>query len=97
MNDDLIDQAEALCEPCTNDDQLGDFYAEAMKIVPQLVGRIKDYDKILRARAGPPKQLPAIGTGAHLLEQQDCYDMGYRDGVAALRSAQKKKLEEMQP
>lgn len=40
-----------------------------------------------KARAGKPRQLLPVGTGALLSEQQFCFDMGFREGAAAVRAA----------
>ena len=40
-----------------------------------------------KARNAKPRQLPKVGTGALLDEQQFCYEKGWKEGVAALRKA----------
>ncbi len=40
-----------------------------------------------KARAGKPRQLPRLGTGALQGEQQCCFEMGWKEGAAAVRAA----------
>jgi hypothetical protein len=50
---------------------------------------------ITKVRAAHSRKLPRKGTGAFLNEQQYCYDLGYREGIAALRKAQREHIEEL--
>lgn len=36
-------------------------------------------------RAPKPRELPQVGTGALLGEQQFCFEKGWKEGIAALR------------
>lgn len=40
-----------------------------------------------KARAGKPRELSPVGTGALLDEQQHCFDKGWKEGVKAVRAA----------
>ena len=40
-----------------------------------------------KKRAQKPRKLPRIGTGALWGEQQFCYERGFKEGVASVRSA----------
>ena len=51
-------------------------------------------DALTRIRAPKPRELPACGSGGLHGEQQYCYELGYREGIAALRRAQREKLKE---
>ena len=51
-------------------------------------------EKLIRVRAPKPRELPQCGFGSLHDEQQYCYEMGYREGIAALRKAQRKALTE---
>jgi hypothetical protein len=50
-------------------------------------------NSITRVKAAPCRKLPRHGTGTLHDEQQYCYEMGYREGVAALRKAQREYIE----
>jgi hypothetical protein len=43
------------------------------------------FTKAYQMKAGTPRQLSPVGTGALLSEQQYCFDKGWREGAAALR------------
>ena len=47
---------------------------------------------IVRVRAKKPRTLPPCGTGGLHDDQQYCYDLGYREGIAALRRAQRNAI-----
>jgi hypothetical protein len=49
--------------------------------------RAQALEEAARKRAKPPRKLPKCGSGALLDEQQYCYELGYREGAAALRAA----------
>lgn len=49
--------------------------------------RAKVLEEAARKRAKPPRKLPRLGTGALWDEQQCCYELGYREGAAAVRAA----------
>ena len=40
-----------------------------------------------KTRNTKPRQLPRVGSGALLDEQQYCYEKGWKEGVAAFRKA----------
>ena len=40
-----------------------------------------------KARAGKPRQLPRLGMGMLHGEQQHCFEMGWKEGAAAVRAA----------
>ncbi len=40
-----------------------------------------------KARAGKPRQLPRLGMGMLHREQQHCFEMGWKEGAAAVRAA----------
>lgn len=40
-----------------------------------------------KARAGKPRELPVCGFGSLYSEQQFCFEKGFREGAAAVRSA----------
>jgi mannitol-1-phosphate/altronate dehydrogenase len=44
-------------------------------------------EEAAKKRAKPPRKLPKRGSGALLDEQQHCYELGYREGAAAVRAA----------
>ena len=49
-------------------------------------------EKLIRVRAAKPRELPQCGFGGLHDEQQYCYELGYREGIAALRKAQREAL-----
>ena len=49
-------------------------------------------EKLIRVRAAKPRELPQCGFGSLHDEQQYCYELGYREGIAALRKAQREAL-----
>lgn len=51
--------------------------------------------KLTRIKAAHSRKLPRCGTGAFLKEQQYCYELGYREGIAALRKAQRERIEKI--
>jgi len=54
-------------------------------------------EKLIRVRAAKPRELPRYGTGSLHDEQQYCYELGYREGIAALRKAQRTAYETSLP
>lgn len=40
-----------------------------------------------KTRAGKPRQLPRLGMGMLHREQQHCFEMGWKEGAAAVRAA----------
>ena len=51
-------------------------------------------DALTRIRAPKPRELSVCGSGGLHDEQQFCYELGYREGIAALRKAQRERLRE---
>ena len=49
-------------------------------------------EKLIRVRAPKPRELPRCGTGTLHDDHQYCYELGYREGIAALRKAQREAL-----
>lgn len=49
---------------------------------------------VSRVKVKPPKVLPKYGTGGLHDEQQFCYELGYKDGVAATRKAIREALQQ---
>jgi hypothetical protein len=49
--------------------------------------RAEVLEEAAKKRAKPPRRLPKRGTGALWDEQQHCYELGYREGTAAVRAA----------
>jgi hypothetical protein len=47
---------------------------------------------ITRVRVPGPRELRLCGSGVLHSEQQSCYEMGYREGVAAARRAIRERL-----
>jgi hypothetical protein len=65
-------------------------------VIQPLHGKIDDelrrfaalvLEEAAKKRAKPPRSLPKRGSGALLDEQQHCYELGYREGAAAVRAA----------
>jgi hypothetical protein len=68
---------------------VADAKAAAEEAVPKVVDAAIAAERKAnsRARAGKPRQLPRIGTGALHAEQQCCFAMGWKEGAAAVRAA----------
>jgi len=49
-------------------------------------------ESLISTKVPKPRELPVCGTGGLHEEQQHCYELGYREGVAALRKAQRERL-----
>jgi len=48
---------------------------------------------VSRVKVSKPRELPRCGTGGLHDEQQCCFDLGYKEGVAAARRAIRSALE----
>ena len=57
---------------------------------------LSQFEKLIRTHAPKPRELPIYGSGGLHEEQQHCYELGYREGIAALRKAQRAKLKEFE-
>lgn len=55
---------------------------------------ITDINKLIRTKVKKPRTLPKYGSGGLHEEQQSCYELGYREGAAALRKAMREKIRE---
>lgn len=55
---------------------------------------IIDMRSLTRVIAKRPRELPNYGSGGLHGEQQYCFEKGYREGIAALREAQRKRINE---
>jgi hypothetical protein len=49
---------------------------------------------VSRVKVAKPRKLPTYGTGAFHTEQQFCFELGYKEGVAAARKAIREALKE---
>jgi len=49
--------------------------------------RADEREKCSKTRAGKPRILPSVGTGALWSEQTCCFDKGWHEGAAAVRKA----------
>ena len=49
--------------------------------------RADEREKCSKTRAGKPRILPSVGTGALWAEQTCCFDKGWHEGAAAVRKA----------
>jgi len=61
-------------------------YLEKLKAFEALV-RADEREFNSKARAGKPRQLPRLGMGMLHGEQQHCFEMGWKEGAAAVRAA----------
>jgi len=52
-------------------------------------------EKLIRVPCSKPRVLPIYGSGQLHDEQQHCYELGYKEGVAALRKAQREALKNL--
>ena len=50
-------------------------------------GRTEERKACSRVRAKKPRELPSYGTGALWDEQQYCFEKGWKEGVASIRSS----------
>jgi hypothetical protein len=69
---------------------------EMWELTPRFTARLKAFEVLIRAderefnskaRAGKPRQLPRLGMGMLHGEQQHCFEMGWKEGAAAVRDA----------
>jgi len=72
------------------------FHAPHPSVISQLktfaamvetAARADEREKCSRTRAGKPRILPSVGTGALWSEQTYCFDKGWHEGAAAVRKA----------
>jgi hypothetical protein len=83
-SDEAIERFAAIVE----DAQSKRMFEEGMVTVGHMRQQIAaEREANSKARAGKPRQLPRLGTGALQGEQQCCFEMGWKEGAAAIRAA----------
>ena len=74
-----------------------DAHKEQVEVVLKRLDRFaalvaeRERDACGKTKSGPPRKLPQWGTGALWDEQQYCFEMGWREGAAAVRAAIRKR------
>jgi len=67
-------------------------YSKELQEFADLI-RADEREKCSKTRAGKPRTLPSVGTGALWSEQTYCFDKGWHEGAAAVRKAIRAKGE----
>jgi hypothetical protein len=64
----------------------GGVYTDSLQEFADLI-RADERKKCSKTRAGKPRILPSVGSGALWSEQNCCFDKGWHEGAAAVREA----------